>query len=132
MDMKRLVLVFAIVALMAGVVAAGDKKDKKDKDEKIGDIHVTILKNDSGKPVRNASVGLHPVNDKGRQSSGGLQLKTDAEGKADYNGIPYGKLRIQVIASGFQTYGQDFEINQQEQQITIKLQRPKDQYSIYK
>ena len=132
MGMKRLVLVLAVISLMAGVVVAGDKKDKKDKDEKIGDIHVIILKSDTGKPVRNASVVLHPVNDKGRQSSGGLQLKTDAEGKADYNGIPYGKLRIQVIATGFQTYGQDYEINQQDQEITIKLARPKDQYSIYK
>jgi uncharacterized GH25 family protein len=132
MAMKRVVLVLAVVALMVGVATAGDKKDKKNKDEKIGDIHVTILKSDSGKPVRNASVVLHPVNDKGRQEAGGLQLKTDAEGNADYNGIPYGKLRIQVIATGFQTYGQDYEINQQEQQITIKLQRPKDQYSIYK
>ena len=119
-----------LVAMLAGMAAAGDKKEKKD--DKIGDIHVTILKDFNGKPVRNASVVLHPVNSKGKQEAGGLQLKTDAEGKADYNGIPYGKLRIQVIASGFQTFGQDYDIDQQEQQITIKLQRPKDQYSIYK
>ena len=128
--MKRLGLIAVLVALLAGMAAAGDKKDKKD--EKIGDLHVTILRDYNGKPVRNASVVLHPVNSKGKQESGGLQLKTDAEGKADYNGVPYGKLRIQVIASGFQTFGQDYDIDQQEQQITIKLQRPKDQYSIYK
>ena len=128
--MKRLTLMVVLVALLAGMALAGDKKDKKD--EKIGDIHVTIVKNDNGKPVRNASVVLHPVDNKGKQEAGGLQLKTDAEGKADYNGVPYGKLRIQVIATGFQTFGQDYDINQQEQQITIKLQRPKDQYTIYK
>jgi hypothetical protein len=128
--MKRLGLIVVLVALVAGMAAAGDKKEKKD--DKIGDLHVTILRDYNGKPVRNASVVLHPVNSKGKQESGGLQLKTDAEGKADYNGIPYGKLRIQVIASGFQTFGQDYDIDQQEQQITIKLQRPKDQYSIYK
>lgn len=130
MAMKRLALIAALLALLAGMAAAGDKKDKKD--EKIGDIHVTVLKNDNGKPVRNASVVLHTVDSKGRQGGGGLQLKSDAEGKADYNGIPYGKLRIQVIATGFQTFGQDYDINQQEQQITIKLHRPKEQYSIYK
>jgi uncharacterized GH25 family protein len=128
--MRRLGLIVVLVALLAGMAAAGDKKEKKD--EKIGDLHVTILRDYNGKPVRNASVVLHPVDGKGKQESGGLQLKTDAEGKADYNGIPYGKLRIQVIASGFQTFGQDYDIDQQEQQITIKLQRPKDQYSIYK
>lgn len=130
MDMKRLALILPLVAMFVLVAAAGDKKEKKD--EKIGDLHVIILKSDNGKPVRNASVVLHPVNSKGRQESGGLQLKTDAEGKADYNGIPYGKLRIQVIASGFQTFGDDYDINQQDQEITIKLQRPKEQHSIYK
>src|SRR5690348_2960715 len=119
MAMKRLALVLSLIAVFAVVATAGDKKEKKD--EKIGDIHVIILKSDTGKPVRNASVVLHPVNSKGRQGGGGLQLKTDAEGKADYNGIPYGKLRIQVIAGGFQTFGQDYDINQQEQEITIKL-----------
>ena len=128
--MKRLILIFGMVALLATAATAIDKKEKKD--EKIGDIHVTVLKDDNGKPVRNASVVLHPVNNKGKQESGGLQLKTDAEGKADYNGVPYGTLRIQVLAPGFQTFGQDFDINQQDQQITIKLQRPKDQYTIYK
>jgi hypothetical protein len=128
--MKRLGIMVVLLAMLASMAAAGDKKERKD--EKIGDLHVTILKGDNGKPVRNASVVLHPVNSKGRQESGGLQLKTDAEGKADYNGIPYGKLRIQVIASGFQTFGQDYDIDQQDQQITIKLQRPKEQYSIYK
>lgn len=128
--MKRLILISGIVALLAVAAMANDKKEKKD--EKIGDIHVIVLKSDNGKPVRNASVVLHPVNSKGKQEAGGLQLKTDAEGKADYNGVPYGMLRIQVLAPGFQTYGQDYEINQQDQQITIKLQRPKDQYTIYK
>src|SRR5512140_4016361 len=123
--MRRLGLIVVMVALLAGMAAAGDKKEKKDKkNDQIGDIHVTILRDYNGKPVRNASVVLHPVNSKGKQESGGLQLKTDAEGKADYNGVPYGRLRIQVIANGFQTFGQDYDIDEQEQQITIKLQRP--------
>ncbi len=123
-------LISSLLALLTFTAIAKDKKEKKD--EKIGDIHVVVLKNDNGKPVRNASVVLHPVDSKGRQESGGLQLKTDAEGKADYNGVPYGMLRIQVLAPGFQTFGQDYQINQQEQEITIKLHRPKDQYTIYK
>ena len=128
--MKRLMLIFGLLAALAITAAAKDKKEKKD--EKIGDLHVVVLKSDNGKPVRNASVVLHPVNSKGKQEAGGLQLKTDAEGKADYNGVPYGMLRIQVLAPGFQTFGQDYDINQQDQQITIKLARPKDQYTIYK
>jgi hypothetical protein len=45
--------------------------------------------------------------------------------------VPYGKLRVQVLARGFQTYGQDYEINQPTTEITIKLKQPAGQYSIY-
>ena len=45
--------------------------------------------------------------------------------------IPYGLIRVQVIAPGFQTFGEDYTINQPEQPVTIRLKRPRDQYSIY-
>ena len=84
----------------------------------------------NGKPVRNASVVLHPVSKNGKQEKGGMELKTDPEGKASLDIVPYGKLRIQAIAPGLQTYGDDVEINQPQQQITIKMNRPQDQYTI--
>jgi hypothetical protein len=77
-------------------------------------------------------VVLHPVNKDGKQSKTGMELKTDPEGKAALESVPYGKLRIQAIAPGLQTYGDDIEINQPEQQITIKMNKPQEQYSIYK
>ena len=60
------------------------------------------------------------------------KLKTDADGKANYDGLPYGKIRIQVIARGFQTYGEDYDVNQQSMEFTIKMKPPQEQYSIYK
>jgi len=102
------------------------------KPQQTADLKFVVLKDDNGKPVRNASVVLHQLDARGRQERGGLELKTDAEGRASYDGIPYGKLRIQVIAPGFQTYGKDHDINQPEQELVIKLKRPREQYSIYK
>lgn len=90
-----------------------------------------VLKDDNGKPVRNAAVVLHPVNTRGKQGRGGFELKTDNEGKTHFEGVPYGKLRVQVLASGFQTYGEDFDIDSEAREITIKLKRPQKQYSIY-
>ena len=90
-----------------------------------------VLKDYNGKPIRNAGVVMHPVNEKGKQSRGGLELKTDAEGRASFDGVPYGTLRVQVLAQGFQTFGEDYEINQPEMEITVKLKRPQGQYSIY-
>jgi len=82
--------------------------------------------------VRNASIVLHPVDKKGKQEKGGLQLKTDAEGRTGIEGIPYGKLRIQVLSPGYQTFGGDYDIDQPLEEIVIKLERPQEQYSIYK
>jgi hypothetical protein len=81
--------------------------------------------------VRNAGVVMHPVKKDGTQSRGGLELKTDSEGRTSFDGVPYGKLRVQVLAPGFQTFGEDYEINQREMEITVRLKRPQKQYSIY-
>jgi hypothetical protein len=35
------------------------------------------------------------------------------------------------LAPGFQTFGDDFEINKPNQEITVKLKRPGEQYSVY-
>ena len=63
-------------------------------------LNFVVIRDYNGKPIRNASVVMHPVEKNGKQSKGGLQLKTDAEGKASFDGVPYGKLRIQVLAHG--------------------------------
>ena len=94
-------------------------------------MNFLIVKEDNGKPVLNAAVIMHPVNTHGQQSRGGLELKTDADGKTSFDGIPYGKLRVQVLAPGFQTFGEDYDINQAKMDFTIKLKRPQGQYSIY-
>lgn len=114
---------FAIVALLLGVAVHAD--------EKSSDLKFLVVKDDNGKPVRNASVILHEVNKEGRQSKGGMQVKTDADGQASFPGAPYGKMRVQVLAPGFQTFGEDYDINQPRQEITVKLKRPQKQYSIY-
>ncbi len=94
-------------------------------------LKFAVLKDDNGKPVRNAAVILHPVAQHGKQSRGGFELKTNSEGETESDGIPYGMLRVQVIAPGFQTFGQDYSIDQPQKEITIRLKRPQGQYSIY-
>lgn len=118
--------------VLAMLMTAGMAVGQKDKDdEPTAWLKFLVLKDDNGKPVRNAAVVMHPVNTKGKQERGGMELKTDAEGKADFDGIPYGMLRVQVLAPGFQTYGEDFNIDQSKMELTIKLKRPKGQFSVY-
>ena len=121
-----LVLSLMILQCCALVAFAGDKKDKN-----FCDLSFVVLKESTGKPVKYASVILHGVDPKGHQLHEGLQIKTDPEGHAEAGGIPYGKVRVQVIASGLQTYGEDFDLNAPTKEITIKLKQPQGQYSIY-
>lgn len=58
-------------------------------------------------------------------------MKADADGKCSFDGIPYGLVRVQVLADGFQTFGEDYEIDKPKVEITVKLKRPEEQYSIY-
>ena len=101
------------------------------QDDDMAMLNFVVIRDYNGKPIRNASVVMHPVEKNGKQSRGGLQIKTDAEGKASFDGVPYGKLRIQVLASGFQTYGDDYSIDKPTVEITVKMKRPQGQYSIY-
>ncbi len=127
--MKKLAIVLPALLLFSTLLFA-DNQDKKDEVQQ-ADVKFEVLKADNGKPVRNAAVVLHPVGKDGNQSRKGSELKTDAEGKSRL-AVPYGKVRVQVIAPGFQTFGEDYILDQPDKVIVIKLNRPKDQYSIYK
>jgi hypothetical protein len=126
------VTMWTVAALLSTLVLLGEARAQRDKDEEpTAVLNFLILKEDNGKPVRNAAVIMHPVSTHGKQERGGLELKTDAEGKTSFDGIPYGKLRVQVLASGFQTFGEDYDVNQAKMDFTVKLKRPQGQYSIY-
>src|SRR5882724_12214712 len=114
-----------IVALGMSVRAAAQE------DEQYAAIAFVVLRDYNGKPVKNASVIMHPVRKDGKQKNSGLQLKTNTDGKTSFDGIPYGPLRIQVLAQGFQTFGEDYVVDKPEMEITIKLKRPQGQYSVY-
>jgi Carboxypeptidase regulatory-like domain len=103
----------------------------QDDEENSALLNFLVIKDYNGKPVRNASVVMHPVNKKGQQERGGLELKTDADGKASFDGVPYGTLRVQVLAQGFQTFGADYDIDKPTIEVTVKMKRPGEQYSIY-
>src|ERR1700730_4891417 len=113
---KRFCIGTAVVILLCGgrIGWAGGQDD----DGPMSDLRFVVVRDYNGKPVRNAAVVLHPVNRKGKQSRGGLELKTDAEGRTNIDGIPYGPLRVQVLAQGFQTFGEDYKIDKAEIEIT--------------
>ena len=126
MKISRVTFVGLLVSLFAIAAFAGQQKPPS------ASINLVVVRESNGKPVRNAEIVFHPVDGKGKQREEGLELKTHEDGKASVSGLAYGKWRIQVIANGFKTYGEDYDINQPNHEITIKMQKPSEQYSIYK
>jgi hypothetical protein len=119
---------FAVmIAILFGVTGVQGVLGQDDTSK----LSFLVIRDYSGKPVRNASVVMHPVKKNGKQGRGGFELKTDADGKASFEGVPYGPLRVQVLAEGFQTFGDDYDIEQPAMEITIKMKRPSGQYSVY-
>jgi hypothetical protein len=110
-------------------LAAGNKKKAP---EKFSDLSFVVLRDSDGQPIKYASVVIHFLRKDGSEEPDGLQLKTDSEGRARITDIPYGNLRVQVIAPRLQTYGDDFVVNQAQQEFVIRLKPPAGQVSLDK
>jgi hypothetical protein len=94
-------------------------------------IEVTVVKDFNGKPIEDAHVIFHPI--EGDKDKGYLELKTNEDGKAIIDVLPIGDtVRMQIIANGYQTYGQDYKVDKDEMSMEIRMKRPGAQYSIYK
>jgi hypothetical protein len=96
-------------------------------------VHVV---NDSDKPVDRASVIVKFVQGRdyiklGKKIRDTYELRTNQEGEASLPEIPQGKILIQIIAKGYQTYGQTLDINEAEHTVEIKLNPPQKQYSAH-
>ena len=94
-------------------------------------IDVTVVRDYNGKPIADAHVIFHPI--EGDKDKGALELKTNEDGKIVIDVIPVGDtVTLQVIAKGFQTYGQVYKIDKLNMSMEVRLRRPAPQYSVYK
>lgn len=89
-----------------------------------------------GKPIDRASVIVRFVEGRsvakfGKKIRTSWEMKTNQDGMAKIPEIPQGKILVQVIAKGYQTYGQTFDVDQQEKTIAVKLNPPQSQYSAH-
>jgi Carboxypeptidase regulatory-like domain len=129
-QMKRNIWLAMMVAIVLGFGMVGLARAQDDEGP-ASSVRFVVVRDSDGKPVRNAAVVLHPVKRKGKQAQEEIELKTDADGRASVDGIPYGPLRVQVLAPHFQTFGEDYKIDKPALEITVKLKHPSGQYSIY-
>jgi hypothetical protein len=93
-------------------------------------IEVTVLRAADGKPIENAAVIFHPI--EGDKDKGGMEVKTNGDGKAVIDVIPIGDtVRMQIIAKGYQTHGSDYKVDRDQISKEVRMNRPAKQYSTY-
>src|SRR5689334_18260722 len=116
------VLFLSALPLVALMAVAGD----------VTRIHVHVI-NDLGKPVGNAEVIVkfqgRSVVKLGAKVRTSWEMRTTQEGIANVPGVPHGKVLIQIYAKNYQTYGQTFDMQDDEKNVEIQLQPPQPQYS---
>jgi hypothetical protein len=94
-----------------------------------------VVTNADNKPVSNAAVIVKFVQGRSKIKLTKIrkewELRTGEAGTAKIPAIPQGKILIQVIAKNYQTFGQTFDVDQEEKTIEIKLNPPQKQYSAH-
>ena len=88
------------------------------------------------KPVERASVLVKFVEGRsivklGKKIRTSWELKTNQEGVASIPPIPQGQILVQVYAKGYQTFGQKFDVKEEEKTLEVKLKPPQSQYSAH-
>jgi uncharacterized GH25 family protein len=110
-----------MLCLVALPLAAGDTTK----------LHINVV-NDLGKPVGNAEVivkfiqGRNLVRIKKKES---WELRTTQEGTVSTPSIPQGKVLIQINAKNYQTFGQTYDLDEDDKTVEIQLHPPQPQYT---
>jgi hypothetical protein len=89
--------------------------------------------NDLGKPVGNAEVIVkfqgRSVIKMGKMVRTSWEMRTTQEGIANVPGVPHGKVLVQINARNYQTWGQSFDMQEDDKTVEIQLKPPQQQYS---
>jgi hypothetical protein len=132
---KTSLRVFSFIFLIFVVATSaqdksGDSNGKSDTGTKETRLTIIVTGGEEKKPVDSASVYVRYVEGRkiGKDKKIEMNLKTNQSGVCHVPVIPPGKFLVQVIAEGWKTYGEYYDINQTEQTINIVLVRPPKWY----
>jgi hypothetical protein len=125
---KFFLLVASVLILFchAGLYAQSDKDKEADKPSTTSRVRIEVTGGDENKPVADASVYLKFAEERKvlKDRTIEFNLKTNQEGVARSPEIPKGKILIQIVAPTWKTFGEWYQVNQDEQTIKIHLVRP--------
>jgi hypothetical protein len=133
--MKNNLVILLSLALLFPLALRGqeknpDAKGKSDPASSSVRLTIVVTNGEDKKPVDSASVYVKFVEARklAKDKKIEMNLKTNLSGICHVPEIPRGKFLIQVIAPGWKTFGEYYEVDQAEQTINIELARPPKWY----
>jgi hypothetical protein len=128
----RHIPVVAVVCFFVAFASGQEKKPapKAEKDSGTTVLRIEVTGGEKNEPVEGASVYVKYVHERlwSKDKKIEMNVKTNREGVAKVPEVPRGKILVQVIASGWRTFGRWYDATQEQQTIKIKLERPTKWY----
>ena len=117
-----LALTLVCIGLWAVPLAGGDEPE-------LVSVNVLVKEAENDKPIAFARLTLQFREQSSafkfkRGKTISLSAKTNLQGRYKFVNIPKGTIRLMVIADRRQTYGQEIEIEKDNQLIEVKLRKP--------
>jgi hypothetical protein len=122
-----LVLLALPLVFSVALRAQSGKDDPKPATKPSGTamLRIELTGGEAKTPIVDASVYLKFTEGKVlRDKQVEFNLKTNQNGVARSPEIPKGRVLIQIVAPGWKTFGQYYDVNRDEQTIQINLERP--------
>jgi hypothetical protein len=130
--MRSILFALALVLLTVSprTVAQDKAPDGKANSSDTTRLTIVVTAGEDKKAVENASVYVKFIEGRKLRKDKKIEmnLKTNMSGVCHSPEIPQGKILIQVIAPGWKTFGEYYEVNQPEQTIDVQLAAPPKWY----
>ncbi|OFV96236.1 MAG: hypothetical protein A3H28_10220 [Acidobacteria bacterium RIFCSPLOWO2_02_FULL_61_28] len=115
-----------LVLLAVAVVLPAAAEDKTTR------LTLQVVREADKLPVPDAHVVVHfkePKLLKDKRAT--WETKTNRKGVVVLSDVPLGVAKVQIIAKGYQTYGDEHPLTKPEEELTILLKPPQKQVSAY-
>ena len=129
--MRRTGIIVAALLLVATQLAGQNAAEQKD--DANTRLTLQVLNETNKQPVVGAHVVVRFTEERllRRDKRVSWEAKTNRKGEVVLSDLPTGNVKVQVIAKGFQTYGDQHDLEKPQEKVTILMQPPKGQVSAY-
>ena len=122
---------YALLALAVLCAAFWNMAAGRAKDPELVSVNVLVRDAQGDQPIAFARLTLQFRKEGGAFKLGhgktiSLSAKTNLQGRYKFVNVPKGTVRLMVIAERRQTYGQEIELEEDNQLIEVKLRKPQE------